>query len=211
VNALRDPNVAHVLLLSLAILLLLGSALCLAVGLGLVFRAGAMLRLFGVLNQWVSTRRAMKPMEIPRASDLHVADKRRRWVTGLFFALGGAYAALGLGLGVDSPRVVSSLGVRAALVPIGLIAVETIRWSLLVLCAGAVVLGAVLLAYPNAWSWIEARANRWYSTRQLASGGDAMHLSLDRWVERFPRPAGIVVAVLSLVPLAGAAVILVGR
>ena len=209
-NALRDPNVAHVLLLTLAILLLLGSALCVAVGLGLVFRAGATLRLFGVVNQWVSTRRAMKPMEIPRASDLHVADKRRRWVTGLFFALGGAYAAYRLG-GVDAARVIGGLNLRAALSPIGLIAVETLRWSLVVLCAGAVALGVVLLAYPEIWPHIEARANRWYSTRRLASAGDAMHLSLDAWVASFPKPAGIIIALLSLVPLAGAAVILFSR
>jgi hypothetical protein len=211
VNALRDPNVAHVLLLSLAVLLLLGSLLCLSVGLGLVFRSASVLRLFHVVNRWVSTRRAMKPMEIPRTSDLHVTDRRRRWVTGLFFALGGAYAAYGLGTGVDAARVIAGLKLQGALIPIGFIAVETMRWSLIVLCAGAVALGVILVAYPTAWPRIETRANRWYSTRQLMASGDAMNLSLDHWVERFPKPAGVVVAVLSLVPLAGAVAILFGR
>lgn len=210
-NALRDPNVAHVLLVSFTVLLFLGSLLCVAVGLGLIFRASAMLRLFAVLNRWVSTRRLLKPVEVLRTSDLHVADPRRRWVTGLLFVLGGGYVAVRLGIGIDTTRVVSSFAVRSALVPVGVILVETMRWSFVVLCTGAAVLGVVLLAWPDAWARFESHANRWYSTRKLAVAGDAMNLTLDRWVELYPVPAGIIVLVFSLAPMAGTAVLLFGR
>jgi hypothetical protein len=211
VSALRDPNIAHVLLVSFAVLLFLGSFLCLAVGLGLLLRTSATLRVFGVMNRWVSTRRVLKPLEIPRTSDLHVADPRRRWVTGLFFAFAGGYAAYALATGAAAARLVEAFGVRGALVPVGIVLVDTLRWFFVVFCAVAVVLAVVLLVWPGAWPAIEARANRWYSTRRAIAGGDEMRLTLDRWVELYPRPAGVIVAVLSVVPLAGAAILLFGR
>jgi len=211
VHALRDPNVAHVLLLSFTVLLLLGAVLCFAVGIGLLFRTNSTLALFAVLNRWVSTRQVLKSVEIPRTSDLHVRDTRRRWVTGLLFAIGGGYAAYRLALGVDAVKFVAGLRVRAAMAPVWLIVVETLRWSLVVLCTGATVLGVVLVAFPSAWPAIEARANRWYSTRQLASGGDTMHLTIDRWVELYPKPAGALVTALAFIPLLGAGLLFFGR
>jgi hypothetical protein len=211
VNALRDPNVAHVLLVSFTLLLFIGSLVCLAVGAGLVFRTEATLRVLTSLNRWVSTRRVLKSLEVPRASDLHTRDARRRWVTGLVFIVGGGYAAYRLGTAVDSARVVSAFGVRQGLTITGFILVETMRWSLMVLCAAACVLGVLLVSSPRAWARIELQANRWVSTRQLVSGGDEMHVRLDDLVALHPRPAGIIVAGLSLVPLASAAILLFGR
>jgi hypothetical protein len=211
VAALRDPSIAHVLQMSFAIALLIGGLLCIAIGAGLLFRGAATLRIFAIMNRWVSTRRVLRPLEIPRTSDLHVADSRRRWVTGLLFAVGGGYAAYRLAIGVDAARVAAAFGARGTFLPLGKVLVECIRWFLVIGCAGAFALGVVLLAFPGAWGGIESRANRWYSTRQLALTGDAMNVTLDSWVERSPKVAGVVILLAAAFPLAGAAILLFGR
>ena len=210
--ALSDPYVTQILLQSFVIFLLVGGLFGLAVGTGLVLRSGAMLKFFASMNRWISTRRHLKPIEIPRGMDNQLpADPKRRWLAGAIFALGGAYAALVLATEVDVMKVALAFDVRGPLLPVSAILIDTVRWFIVAGCAGAVVIGALLIFFPGAWHAIEARGNRWYSTRQLIAGGDEVHLTLDRWVELFPRAAGAIIIVLSLIPALTGGVLLFGR
>ena len=66
----------------------------------------------------------------------------------------------------------------------------------------ALILGVALLFSPDIWARLEERANRWRSTQHFFASGDAMHLPLDRWVERSPRFAGGLITLLSAIALA---------
>lgn len=210
--ALRDPHVTEILVLSFALVLFVGALFSLAVAAGLAFRTRDTLAIFARMNRWVSTRLLLKPVEIPRAVGNQVpVDSRRRWIAALVFALGGAYAAVVLAFSIDVAKVVWVVGVYGPLADVARILVDTIRWFLVAGCAAAVFLGVVLMFFPRAWKALEARANAWVSTRQLVSGGDSMHLALDRWAERYPRHASLVIALLALIPGAAGAILLFGR
>ena len=210
--AFREPYVTQILLHSFVVFLLVGGLFGLAVGAGLVWRSSATLRFFARMNRWISTRRSLKSVEIPRGMDNQLpADPKRRWLAGTIFALGGAYAAVVLATEVDVAKVAWAFDVRGPLLPVSMILIDTMRWFLVAGCLGAVAIGGLLIFFPGVWHAVEARGNRWYSTRQLMLGGDEQHLTLDRWVELFPRAAGAIVVALSLIPALTAAVLLFGR
>jgi hypothetical protein len=73
------------------------------------------------------------------------------------------------------------------------------RWFMVAGGLTAVAVGVMLLFFPRAYRALEERANHWYSTRQALTGGDSMRMSLDRWVEAYPRPAGAIIACLSVI------------
>jgi hypothetical protein len=206
-----NPYVLEILTTSFMVFLFIGGLLGLAVGAGLLWRAQASLLLFARLNRWVSTRRALRPFEIPHGIEVAPSDWKRRWIGGAMFAAGGLYATFVLATKVDSGRVVGTLGVSGPIAGLTGILVEALIWILIVGCAFATVAGILLAGFPRTWQAIEARANRWHSTRQLAMGGDEMHLSLDRWVEDHPRSSGVLIAALSLIPLATSAILLFGK
>ncbi len=85
------------------------------------------------------------------------------------------------------------------------------RWFLVAGSFTAILTGVMLLFFPQAWRKLEARANHWYSTRQLEIAGDTLHPSLDRIVEAFPRAAGVVILALSLIAAVASGMLLLGR
>jgi hypothetical protein len=187
---------SQVVLPSLALFGLAVSLLGIAVGLGLLLRTAATLRFFGTMNRWVSTRRSLKPLEIPRSIGSPTARKPR-W-NGLVLVIAGAYVSVVLWQ-LDGSKLAFAMpqGTRYAVMT-GIV-FSALRWFMVAGGLAVVAVGVMLLFFPGAYPAFEARANRWYSTRQALSGGDSMHMGLDRWVERFPRAAGLLIACLSLV------------
>jgi hypothetical protein len=187
---------SKVVLPSLALFGLAVSLLGIAVGLGLLFRTAATLRFFATMNRWVSTRRSLKPLEIPRSIGSPTARKPR-W-NGLVLVVAGAYVSVVLWQ-LDGGKLASAVPHDARYTVISAIVFSTLRWFMVAGGLAVVAVGVMLLFFPGAYRAFEARANRWYSTRQALAGGDRMHMTLDRWVERFPRAAGVLIACLSLV------------
>jgi len=163
----------------------------LGVGAGLVVSSQKTVELFHVLNRWVSTRHALKSVEVPRETD-RVAHRYQRWVAAGFL-LGGLVSIFGLATGFDASAVSAALAQRP-FVPVVAIAVESAKWFLIVGSAFGVVVGAMLLFYPNAELTLERYANQWVSSRQIARGGDDMRMTLDRLVEAHPKQAGWIIA-----------------
>jgi hypothetical protein len=186
---------SQVVLPALALFGLAGSLLGIVVGLGLLLRTAATLRFFGTMNRWISTRRTLKPLEIPRSIGSPTARKPR-W-NGLVLVLAGAYVSVVLWQLDGTKLAAMAHGARYAVIT--QIVLSAMRWFMVVGGLGVVAVGIVLLFFPGAYPALEARANRWYSTRQALTGGDSMHMTLDRWVESFPRAAGLLIACLSLV------------
>jgi hypothetical protein len=194
----------QVVLPSLALFGLAGSLLGVAVGLGLLFNSRATLALFRRVNRWVSTRQALKPLEIPRNAESR--GPKPRW-NGLVFVVAGAYVAIVL-FQHNAAKVASS-AVPSSIVSELLL--NAARWFMVVGGVTAVAVGVMLLFFPAAFARLEAGANRWYSTRQALSGGDAMHTPLDRWVEAFPRVSGLLIAALSLISAVAFGLLKLGR
>jgi len=196
-------NIAmQIILPALVILLLAGSLLGIALGLALLWRSDAALRFMEIMNRWVSTRRAFRPLEVPR--EIKPRGSAGRWLVGALIVL-GAYAAIVLIGGIDPARLAAALKVdpRYSVAGLGL---EAARWFLALGALVAVVTGVMLVFFPRAWEAVEARADRWYSTRELEASGDRLHLSLDRVVQAFPRASGAAILALSLVAAIASAV-----
>jgi hypothetical protein len=199
---------SQVVLPSLAVFGLAGSVLGIAVGLGLLLRSAATLRFLGTMNRWVSTRRILKPLEIPRNVGSATARKPR-W-NGLVLVLAGAYVSIVL-WHVDGAKLASAMTHGARYAVSTEILLKAMRWFMVVGGLTAMAVGVMLLFFPRAYLAVEARANRWYSTRQALTGGDSMHLTLDRWVEAYPRLAGALIACLSVIAAAAFAVLVLSR
>jgi len=163
----------------------------LAVGIGLIVSIPRTLHLFQLLNRWVSTRHVLKPVEVPHETD-RIAHSYQRWLAG-GFVLGGVISGFGLAAGFDASAI-SAVVAEQRFVPVVAIAVESAKWFLIIGSGFGVVVGAMLLFYPNAELTLERYANRWVSSRQIARGGDDMHLNLDKLVEAHPMPAGWIIA-----------------
>ena len=197
----------QLLLTTLVAFLFVGSLLGLALGAGLIVRARAMLPFIQLMNQWVSMRQALRPLELP----LQVAPAAggARWFGAVLIALGGFSTVILLGK-LDPAALATLFKVDARTSLLGIL-LEALRWFLVAGSLTAVVTGVMLLFFPRTWRRVEALANHWYSTRQLEIAGDALHPSLDRIVEAFPRASGLVILALSVIAAIPSALLLFGR
>jgi hypothetical protein len=162
----------------------------LAVGIGLIVSSQKTLQFFQLLNRWVSTRHVLKSVEVPHETD-RLAHRYQRWLAG-GFVLGGLISGFGLATGFDASAI-STVVAEQRFVPVVAIAVESAKWFLIIGSGFGVVVGVMLLFYPNAEITLQRYANQWVSSRQMARGGDDMHMNLDRLVEANPKPAGWVI------------------
>lgn len=184
---------------TLVLFLLVGSLGATLLGLALLLRSAAALRFIARMNRWVSTRRALRPLEIPRTIEALSAARRRPWL-GALVAIGAAAALYLLLTRMDSlgSRSASALELKRWLsVTLPLL---TLKWFLVAGSAFSIVAGVMIAAFPRAWSALEQRMNRWYSTRRmLPAGSDDMRMPLEALVEAHPRAAGALITVASLI------------
>lgn len=186
---------------------LTGSLTGIVIAVGLLVGRQGTLEFFRRVNRKVSMRQALKPLEVPRTFE---TPGRRHPLLGVVFLLGGAYASVVLLTQLNGARAIAALGMTTNPVSAEVL-LDTLRWFLIAGGVAAVVFGVMLLFFPGAWQALEGRANHWYSTRRMYTGGDDMHMGLDLWVERFPRAAGVILGALSLISAGAFAVLVFGR
>lgn len=196
---------SQILVSTVVVFFFVTSLLGLVLGLGLILRASAMLSFILLMNQWISTRQALRPLESPLEVPT-TTTRTGRWF-GAVLVLVGAYAALILISTFDVQRVAAVFRADSRYSLTGVV-LDALKWFLVLGGLAAIVTGLMLLFFPNAWRSVEARANRWYSTRNLELAGDTVYLSLDRIVQAFPRPAGAAIFVLSLVAALASGILL---
>jgi hypothetical protein len=202
---MANSNLIYQILIPSCILFfLVWSVVGVGVGLGLIFSPMKMLRLFGSVNHYVSTRHGLKPL-----SQMHDVEPRvrnnRRWI-GIFFILGAAYSIFGLVRWFDSGAIVSALNLDLPRPFLAWI-VESARWILIACSVFAFVIGTLLSFYPAVVYRLEQHTDHWYSLRQVFLGVDTLHLGLDRWVAAFPKAAGLIIVIAALVAVANSAVL----
>ena len=165
----------------------IGGVFAAAVGVGLIVSSDKVFRLLGLMNQSVSTRRAMRPMDMQRDSGSFIWKYRR--LIGTLFVVGAAYAVYGLIARVDNLSVVALLNLK--LPPLFVLwLVQSVRLFLIGGCLVSIVVGVLLGFFPDTMSSLEKRASRWHSTRQMVPDAEKMNLALDNWVTAYPRATG---------------------
>lgn len=189
-------------------LVLVFAAVGFAAGVGLILASARTLQVFRLLNRWISTRGAFRPMDMPRSTE-QFSHRNRRWVGGALIA-GGMFATFGLAAGID-PAAVGVTFSKGVAVPLVAIAAAALRWFLIAGSTAGVVVGLMLCFAPDSLAILEQYANRWISARRVLRGGDDMRLTLDRLVESRPVLSGWILASTTLGAAAYAATLLLGR
>jgi len=179
-----------------------------AVGIGLIVSSARTLRFVQVMNRWVSTRGALRALDVPRSTE-QFWHRNRRWV-GWSLIAGGIFATFGLVAGFNAAAV-GAVFAKGDMVRLVAIVAVTLRWFLVVGSVAGVVIGYMLCFSPDALATLEKYANRWFSPRNILRGGDDMHLTLDRLVEAHPGPAGWMLACTALGAVAYAVTLLFAR
>lgn len=196
--------VSHLVIPAVVVFFLIWSLIGAAIGAGLIVASARTFRLFAMMNRYVSTRHALKPLAMPH--DIGQSVRRHGRLIGALFVLGAAYSLYGLLAWFDNSAIVSVLDLRYPRPFVAWI-LDSARWSLIVFSVFALVIGVMLGLFPHALGRLETHANRWVSVRKLTLGADTMHLALDRLVEAFPRTAGWIILVAALYVAANAALL----
>src|SRR5262245_55486899 len=111
----------------LIVLFLVVAVSGLAVGVGLIVSSQRTSQLFHSLNRWISTRHALRPVEVPLETE-RVTHQYQRWLAGCF-VLGGLVAVFFLITAVDVAAV-SKIVANTRYASFVAIALDCVRWFL---------------------------------------------------------------------------------
>ena len=172
---------------ALAIFLLVGALLGLALGLLLIFRPQLLGRVNRVANRWISTRHISQMMDHSIGIE-HWFYKHHR-VMGMAVVLGATYIFIYFGLLFDKAHMLQRM---SSMVPARLLdgLLDALVLSALIGAAVAMIVGLFLWLRPSQLRGIEEQANLWISTRQATKILDVPHDQVDRFVERHAQKAG---------------------
>jgi len=189
-QSVLQPLLFHTLI----IFLFAGNVFAILIGAGMILRGEPMFRFFNLMNRWVSPRKALRPVEIPR--DLMIEGKLGPLLLGITLFFGGSISTVALLRTYEVATVAAMF--KGSLPPVLLeIVAEGAKWLLLVGNIFAMVVGVLLMFLPDAFAKLAGRANHWYSTRKYDMNMGAMHLTFDNWVRASPRAAGWIIIVLA--------------
>lgn len=189
-TAMNHPVVLAWLLDAATVIALALLAACTLYGLVLLLAPGMAWRISAALDRRFSGRRALRPLEVPRATE--AAFYRHHRLTGALLVAG--VTAFFLLYFLDYPRdtVMAALAADYGRALAGALLDATEAFFLV---ANALVglFGAVMFFRPSLLKPLEATANRWLSTRQAVKGMDQPHEPVDRFARRRPRLTGVLV------------------
>lgn len=185
----------------------IGGIFCLAVGLGLIISGARTLRLFEVMNRWVSFRKSTKPMSVSR--DAWPLLQRYRIPFALVIVIAAAFSAYNLITRNDTLAVAIMVGAKFH-VPSAFVVwiASSVHWFLVAGCVAGIAVGVLLAFFPDALMRIEKWTSRSYSSRELSKQADVMHYTLDKWVANNPRITGWIIVVVALIEVIDVATLL---
>jgi hypothetical protein len=179
-----------VLLRSLVLFLMLGSAVGLLAGALLLWRPQWLARVSKLANSWVSTRQIARPLDQPINID-HWLYRYGRW-SGLALLVGALYIIYMFTAHAGRADLLASLA-RVHLVRFELL--EPVLDALvLIFLAGAslaLLVSPFLLFRPSMLRELELGANQTVSLRQSLKPMEIQHADLDQLVSRNMRLAGV--------------------
>ncbi len=173
---------------------LIASVFSFAVGVALAFRSNTALRFFDLMNRWISVRKAMRPLSTPHY--IEPALLKRRTLLGSGISL-GALATILLLAQADLASALSLFNGHLS-EPEIVGAAENLKVFLLAGNAICLLVGILVIFFPQAFLKLENYADHWISIRQSMQPLDQMHMEVDSWILKHPTSAGVTLCILSL-------------
>ncbi len=184
----------EIVLQAVLITLFLGSLFALVFGASMMLGNRWVYRLNERTKRWISTREAMRPMDVPHS----IETQLHRWhlAVGVVLACGGAFILYAALFHYDAKAIAHVFQPRASVWAESM--VQAGWWLAMVAGLAGLVVGVLLMAKPALLQSAEAWANRAYSGRRATKPFEMMNFSPDRWVTSSPRASGAVIAIGSI-------------
>lgn len=166
---------------------LLGGVLGLLSGLALLFNSALIFRVSERMNQWISTRQALRPLEAP--IEIERAVYRSHRVIGALLLAGAAFTLYVMLFRFKGPELAFVLGkyFRAGVATwVG----QSLRIFFILANFAALAIAAAMVLRPSSLKSLEAWANKSYSGRQAARLWELPRAGADRVVQARPRLVG---------------------
>ena len=176
---------------ALYILLLLGAALGLLVGIMLLIDSQRVLRWNAYLNRWISTGESLRVLDQPH--DLNRIVYHRHRILGLVVLAAALYALDVLVFNIQTRALVNIFRDLANPATLQLFA-ESVRWFLVAGNVLAILVGMILVLRPSLLKGVEGWTDRQYSPRLSSPNLDEPRYQPDEFVRAHLRLAGIVAA-----------------
>jgi hypothetical protein len=175
--------------------LIFGVVLAFITGTWLVLSPASLFRLNNCLDQWYSTRRSLRFLEIPRRQEQLFYRHHR--IAGLLITLGALYIVYFLLFGYAADKIIGSMTywMNRAMAEWLL---DAAYW--LLLCGNLVVifLGITIFVRPSLLKKLEKLSNRWISTRLGYKFLDISQPSPDDFIHHHSTASGLAIIILSL-------------
>lgn len=184
----------QVFLYCVFVFFIIASIFSFVVGIGLAMRNTTMLHFFDFMNRSFSTRKAIKPLTMPRFVE-PVLLKRAGFLGACILL--GAVTSIFLLWGIDSnvflPLFNGAFSYFAAL------ALASYTKSFLLIGNGiCVVIGILMSFFPRLLAGIAAYTDKWLTLRRRTRKLHLMHLDVDNWVLEHSTLSGLTLSILSL-------------
>ena len=172
---------------ALAIFLLIGALMGVAVSLLLIFKPHLMARVNQVVNRWVSMRHADRWLD--RSISIEQWFYQYHRPLGIFIILGAGYMLVYFGLLFDKTVALQRL---AAYVPVRLLdgLLDALVLTALFGAVVALFVGLALWLRPSLLRGIEEESNQWVSLRRATKVLDVQHDQVERFVVHHARQVG---------------------
>jgi hypothetical protein len=169
------------------IFLLVGAAFALIAGLLLLFDSARAFRIAAVLDRWVSTRSALRPLEEHRSIAKPLYRMHR--LVGALICAGALYSLSVLGTPAGEAAMTKSL---SGIGPVRFSAwvSESLRYVLLTGNFFAFIFGLVFIVRPSALKGLETWADRRISGRRSTKPLEEMRRPADQFVREHPKMIG---------------------
>lgn len=166
-----------------------GCVLAMLLGLLLLLAPTAYLAISLRLNKWVSTRRSMRPMEIPRNQEALLYRHHRLF--GLLIVTGAIYTLNYFLLDYDRQLAFNTLLKELKIEAFTLDwALDAVMFFLMLGNVFVLIIGSVIFIRPSLLKGVEAWGNTWVSTRHTTRFLDNSYSGVDSVTARHPRFVG---------------------
>lgn len=180
---------------SILLFLIIGSIFALLLGLLYFLSPQEGRKLSLRYSRWHSLRRPTRPLEIPLSIDKHFYHQHR--IVGLFILLSASYILYRFAFDFDQRISFHALQKVFGNTFITEWLLEASLWFMLPMSGLLLLFGATMALKPSTLKVIEHLANRWISTRQLTQPLEKQYKPIDNWVQRHPRPFGVLLILLA--------------
>lgn len=172
---------------ALAIFLLVGALLGIALGLLLIIRPQLLGYVNRVANRWISTHHVSQMMD--RSISIEHWFYQHHRAAGMIAVLGATYIFIYFGVWFDKAQMLRRMSGK---IPVQLLdgLLDALVLGALVGAAVALIVGLFLWLRPSLLRGIEEQANLWVSSRQATKILDVPHDQVDRIVARHAQSAG---------------------